>query len=456
MESSRTIAALSSAAGAGAIAVIRLSGPQAFSIVEKCIDSGRAFRDSPARHVKLYRFICPSSGKPVDQITAVKFFGPNSFTGEDMVELFCHGGEIVVEKMLSVLIGEGAYPARRGEFARRGFCNNKFDLMHAEAFLGVIESRSGKEYECSLEALMGTSAGRLVGWRERVKALLRDVDASIEFPEEDDVRKSSSRYIERIVEIRKEIEMEVGAREKSHIIEKGIIIPIVGVANAGKSSLFNMLVGYERSIVHWQEGTTRDGVGEDVHIGGERVTILDTAGLRDTDDPVEKLGISKTIEYVSKAAQVIWVTPANSPMTNIEESLILEKALGKIAVVISKKDLAEGTEKAEMCGKKNIPFIRSCLIGKGDRDALVDFVGEIVKSRIGSLETSSLIRTKRHEIIAKRIIEELKGGEQAVAEGEEILAASLRRVLADFGELVGDTTNEDILDSIFSRFCIGK
>jgi tRNA modification GTPase len=453
---SRTIAALSSAKGRGAISVIRVSGCRAFEILEKCLEPQMVFRKSPARRVNLYTFVSPLTENPVDQVTAVKYVGPASFTGEDMVELFCHGGEFVAEKILSALVDGGADLADRGEFTRRAFLNGKFDLLHAEAILGIIESRSKREYEASLEAFMGESSRRLAAWRDLIKNLVRDVDASIEFPEEEDVQNSTKMLIKRIAETRKDMERELNLSRKSHSIEKGIIVPIVGIPNAGKSSLFNLLVGYDRSIVHWKEGTTRDGVGEEVEIADQRVTLLDTAGLRDADNDVEKIGIKKTREYMGKASLVIWVTPADAELTSMEEQILAKEGQSKFVAVISKRDLADTTPKERVLVEKKIPFVSCCLLDTKDRENLVAFAEVAVRKRIGPIAISSVLLAKRHESLAARIVEELRQAENNGGAGEEVAAAGLRRALSLFAELIGETTNEEILASIFSQFCIGK
>lgn len=452
----RTIAALSSARGTAAISIIRLSGPETFNVLAKCLRPAQEFLQCGPRLLGLYKLVSPFTEKPVDEVTAVKYKGPQSFTGENMAEVFCHGGQMVADNVLCAMVDAGAYPAERGEFTRRAFMNGKFDLLHAESILGIIESRSNSEYEASLEAYMGTGAKKLVEWRQNVREILEEVDAGIEFPEEDHIRASVKTKKERIEEIRKQIEMEIKNYENSHIVEKGIIIPIVGLSNAGKSSFFNMIVGFDRAIVHHKAGTTRDGVGEEIQIGKQTATLLDTAGFRETSDEVEMLGIQKTMEYIQRAAIIIWVTSADTNISSSEADLIENKAKGKIAAVISKTDLADDKEKKALCEKKGIPVVAGCLVDKGDRPEIVDFLARIVEAKIGAIETSVLVRTKRHEIIARQIVEELKKAEEAVAVGDEILSFELRNVLNDFGELIGETTNDDVLNNIFSRFCIGK
>jgi|WetSurMetagenome_2_1015567.scaffolds.fasta_scaffold00026_33 tRNA modification GTPase len=450
----RTIVALSSARGTGAIAVVRISGIRAFEIIEKCVEPKAMFKNCSPQQLRLYTFRSPSNGKTVDQITAVKFISPNSYTGEDMVELFCHGGEFIVDKILTILMDMGAELADRGEFTRKGFLNGKFDLIHAESILGLIEGRTKREHETSLEAYMGVASKMFVKWRREISRFLENLEVSLEFPDEDIL--NFYRDFKRIIKTRKEIEQELEKRKKTRLIEKGIIIPIVGIANAGKSSLFNLLLGYERAIVHWKEGTTRDSIGEEIEIASDRIVILDTAGLRETDEDVEKLGIKKTQEYINRAAMVIMVTPADVEVTKAEERILRKFGGHNIAVIISKKDCANALEKEKAFHAKKIPALSCSLLATRDRDRIMKFIEKIYKTEIGTVETSNVLFTKRHEIIAGKIVKELKQLEKSSGLGEEIIALGLNKTLALFAEIIGETTSDEILNNIFSRFCIGK
>jgi tRNA modification GTPase len=454
INSENTIAALSTGKAKSAIAVIRVSGKDAFSIVGKCLDSSSTFQKIAPNFIHLYRFVSRQYQKTVDQVTAVKYKAPNSFTGEDMVEVFCHGGEIIIEKILSEFLKNGAVIAERGEFTRRAYLNGKLDLVKAEAIQGLIDSRAEKEYEAAINSYTGGYKQILLQWKNATKEILRDIEAEIEFPEEDDVRKNKKEKINKVIKIRKDIELELKKKKKSEIIEKGVNVPIVGITNAGKSSLFNLLLECDRSIVHWEEGTTRDMVGEDILLAGEKIRLLDTAGLRNTKNPVEKIGIKKTREYINNAALFIWVTPANTPITEHEKLLVKEK--GKIICVISKTDLMSGKIKKEFCGKNSIPSIGACLTDKQEREKIIGFIGKQVEKILGSFTLSCLVRNQRQGHLAERMAKKLRAVEKISDSGAEIWSSCLRDVLNDIGEFVGETTSEEILESIFSEFCIGK
>jgi tRNA modification GTPase len=451
-----TVAALSTGKGKSAIAAIRVSGNTAFSTVGKCISQATEFETLPPQQIRLFTFIDQASKKAIDRIMAVKYEKPHSYTGEDMVELFCHGGEIVVEKILLFLVESGASLAKRGEFTRRAFVNGKIDLLQAEAIQGLIESRTEKALESSIQAYMGAYKQKVLTWNQKIKELLRDVEASIEFPEEDDVANKRTNVINQVVETKKEIEGEIKKKKKSQIIENGINIPIVGIPNAGKSSLFNLLLEYDRSIVHWEEGTTRDSISEEMLICGEKLRLIDTAGLRESNNKVEQMGMQKTWEYVNAAPFVIWVTPNDCSLTEHERLLFEGCATGKIIAIVSKVDLSSGTGKRNVCEQRNIPFLETCLNVTSFRDKIENFIGTQVCCHIGSIETSGIIRNKRQEEIAGRMVERCRAIEENRDFGEDIIALYLRKMLDDIGELVGKTTTDQILESIFSEFCIGK
>jgi tRNA modification GTPase len=449
-----TITALSSGKEKSAIAVIRISGKEAFSIVGKCLEPSKAFQKCTPNNIRLYSFISRPSQRTIDQITAVKYNAPQSYTGEDLVELFCHGGEIIIEKILSELLKNGAVIAEKGEFTRRAYLNGKMDLVKAEAIQSLIDSKVEKKHEAAIGAYMGSYKQKLLQWKNTIKEMLRDIEAEIEFPEEDDVKRNKKEQVKKIIKTRKEIELEVIKKEKSEVVEKGINIPIVGITNAGKSSLFNLLLESDRSIVHWDEGTTRDIVGEDILLAGEKIRLLDTAGLRNTENPVEKMGIKKTRDYIHNTALFIWVTPADDHITEHEKSLAKEK--GKIICVISKIDLMNGKTKKEFCRTSHIPYVCACLTDKQEREKIISFIAKQVAKTLGSFTFSDIVCNQRQRGLAHRMVERLRAAESCASSGEEIMSLNLRNVLDDIREFVGETTNEEILNSIFSEFCIGK
>ena len=261
-------------------------------------------------------------GRLEGEISAIKYVSPRSFTGEDMVEIICHGGEIVIDEILSCLLKGGISLAEKGEFTKRAFLNGKMDLLKAEAINQIIKSNSRKQYNIAIEMYQGSGEKKIFKWENIIKNIVVDCEAHIEFPEEDDILLKKREYLNKINNLYYDIKKEINKREKIKRIENGITIPIVGIANAGKSTLFNKIVGFERALVHHKEGTTRDAISEEVTIGGERIKIIDTAGLSKTKNQIERMGIKKTLENINHGNIIIWVTPSNKEINDFEKKII--------------------------------------------------------------------------------------------------------------------------------------
>ena len=368
MEENETIAALSTGKGNAALAIIRISGNKAFEILSKCLNPSKQFLSSFPKGINLYKFYNKKSQKIIDEVTAIKYVSPKSFTGEDMVEIICHGGEIVIDEIVSCLLEEGITLAEKGEFGKRAFLNGKMDLIKAEAIDQIIQCKSRKQYGVALEVYQGSGDRKIFKWKEEIKSIIINCEASIEFPEEDDIIGKGKKYLSKLKAIYEDIKNELKNREKIKAIESGISIPIVGIANAGKSTLFNKIIGFERVLVHHEEGTTRDAVSEEVIIGGERIRIIDTAGLSETKIQVEKMGIKKTWEEINNGNGVIWVTPANKEIVDKEKEMLQRIKKEKIIGIISKKDLNDGEKKGRTLEEMKIPYIIVTLINDDEKE----------------------------------------------------------------------------------------
>ena len=458
MEENKTIAALSTGKGNAALAIIRISGNKAFEILSKCLNPSKRFLSSSPKEIHLYQFYNKKTQKIIDEVTAIKYVSPKSFTGEDMVEIICHGGEIVVDEIVSCLLKEGIALAEKGEFTKRAFLNGKMDLIKAEAIGQIIQCKSRKQHGVALEVYQGSGDRKIFKWKEKIKSIIVDCEASIEFPEEDDIIGKGKKYLSKLKDIYEDIENELKNREKIKAIESGISIPIVGIANAGKSTLFNKIIGFERVLVHHEEGTTRDAVSEEVIIGGERIRIIDTAGLSETKNQVERMGIKKTWEEINNGNGVIWVTPANKEIVDKEKEMLQKIKKEKILGIISKKDLNDGEKKSKTLKEMKIPYIIVTLINDDEKEKIILFIKEYVEKLLNDNEIENgIICTKRQEEIIIRIMNKIKNVfEKTDVLGEEIISHELRLILKDIAEYVGETTNEDILYEIFNQFCIGK
>jgi tRNA modification GTPase len=375
-----------------------------------------------------------------------------------MVEIICHGGEIVVDEILSTLFEEKISIATKGEFTKRAFLNGKMELLKAESIDQIIRSSSKKQHNIAMNTFQGYGIKKINEWKEIIKKIIVEIEAKIEFPEEDDIKGLSEKWEKNIEDIYESIKKEIINREKIKILEKGLSIPIVGIANAGKSSLFNLILGFERVIVHEDEGTTRDAISEELIIGGEKIKIFDTAGLNETENHIEKIGIKKSLEFISNAQITILVTPANREITTFERNIIEERKGRKILGIISKKDLSNPAQKEAILFKNKIPNISVELNSNSQKEKVIKFLKEHIERDLkeNNIE-NGIICSIRQEQIFKKLEEKTKeiiGKEKQMK--EEILSFKLREVLGDIEELVGETSSEDIINSIFDKFCIGK
>jgi tRNA modification GTPase len=458
LEKSDTIAALATGKGNAALAIIRISGKNSITNIGNCLISKENFLKAESRKIQLFKFIDTESNRVIDEITAIKYIAPTSYTGENMVEIFCHGNELIIDEIFSVLNKNNIRLAERGEFTRRAYLNGKIDLLKAEAINQIVSSFNIKQKNTALEMYSGKTKEKLFEWKQIVKNLLVELEARIEFPEEDDIKAQNNDFEVKVKAFLDAINDEIMKREAIKLSQNGIIIPIVGIANAGKSSLFNLILGFDRTIVHSEEGTTRDVVSEELIIKGEKVKILDTAGLNDTHNQIEILGIEKTIKLIKSGDIIIWVTPADKEFSDKEKNIFQIAPLKRIIAIISKSDLIEGKGKKEFLKQKNIPFIDACFITQNDKSKLISFISENIEKLVNNknYESGVICNKRQEEIIVRMQQKIIKLIKNDLKYGEEIVAHEINEILGEFDEFLGQTTSEEIINSIFSEFCIGK
>ena len=449
-----TIAAVATPPGVGALAIIRVSGPEAHSIVSSIVQKPEKFSSAVARFVCLFTLINPTDKLPIDEVSIIKYFSPRSFTGEDMVEIICHGGKRVVEEIMIALYSSGAQPAARGAFTRRALENGKIDLMKAEAIKGIIESRSEAELLCAKKMYAG-AATEIILWKEKIQGILSHLEADIEFGEEDHVAEYRETGKEQIEEILFAIKENIRRREAITKMEQGIKVIIAGPANAGKSTLFNKLIGYNRVLVHHEPGTTRDLVTERIQINGHEVLLMDCAGLRATNHEVEKEGITVSRMALGEASVVLWVTAADEPLTIKEIADIHSVGEKKWFYIINKNDRAEGKEKKQFFKQKKIPGVSLSLIMDTSLNQIVKHLEHSVDEIISSVELPNSLLNKRYEQIGKETEKHLRKAHEVWSQ-PEIAAQYLKEGLSELDEICGTTTPEDLLNRIFDTFCIGK
>ncbi|WNL38942.1 tRNA uridine-5-carboxymethylaminomethyl(34) synthesis GTPase MnmE [Halomonas sp. PAMB 3232] len=447
-----TIAALATPPGRGGVGIIRVSGPACGDIATALLG-----RCPPAR----YAHYGPFHGEHgiIDEGIALRFEGPNSFTGEDVLELQGHGGPIIMDMLLERCVALGARLARPGEFSERAFLNDKLDLAQAEAIADLIDATSRSAAENAVRSLQGEFSNRVSTLVERLIALRVYVEAAIDFPEEEIDFLADGHVATRLAGVREELESVRRAAGQGALLREGMSVVIAGRPNAGKSSLLNALTEQETAIVTDIAGTTRDVLREHIHIDGMPLHVIDTAGLRDTPDAVEKIGVARAWAEIEKADRVLLMvdaatTVATDPMAIWPEFVERLPQLSRLTLVRNKID--ESEEAAGIDLSTATPTLRlSAKTGAG-----VDSLKEHLKSVMGFAATTEgrFSARRRHLDALDRALAALEAG-RAQLEGPsagELLAEDLRDAQAALGEITGEFSADDLLGEIFGSFCIGK
>ncbi|MEO5802436.1 MAG: tRNA uridine-5-carboxymethylaminomethyl(34) synthesis GTPase MnmE [Verrucomicrobiota bacterium] len=450
-----TIAAIATPLGEGGLAVIRLSGPEALAVADKSfIPSGKSsLKPSQAATHTIHYGKIVQDNRPIDEVLLSVMRAPRTLTREDVVEITCHGGLLPAKMVLDTVLQNGARLAMPGEFTKRAFLNGRIDLTQAEAVADLISARTELALTAANEQLAGKLSQRINELRDDMIKILAHVEAHIDFPEEDIAPDTKAQLLQRLGNAVTFMDQLLCTANEGQILRRGIRAAIVGRPNAGKSSLLNQLLGHDRAIVSAIPGTTRDTIEETANIRGLPVVFVDTAGLRDSVDEIEIEGIRRSRETLDKAELILHVLDNSEPMTPADEIYLKEFSGKKRILVRNKIDLPEklflpdDLKTVDVC----------CLSGKGIenlKEAIKDLVwaGEI------RAEMLQVMINSRHQDALKRA----KAGTQLTMDALrenitlELAAMDLRIAVNAVGEIVGKTTTEDLLDSIFSQFCIGK
>lgn len=457
---SDVIAAIATPAGRGAIGVVRMSGDGAPDILKGVWKSARHPVDKFVTH-RLYlgNIIDLSTGESLDRAMACIMRGPNSYTGEDVIEISCHGGETVLKSILGQLLAAGARVAHPGEFTKRAFLNGKIDLAQAEAVASLIDARSEEAVKIAKEQLDGRLSKTIAGMRDELKTILARTEASIDFPEEDEKFLKEGEVGEGLAVLMSKIATLLETYEKGRIIRDGVKVVIAGPPNAGKSSLLNSILGHERAIVHHVPGTTRDTIEEEALIDGVVFRFVDTAGIREAEEEVEEIGVERSKRELGLAEIVLLIIDGNS-FAGVDPRFVEElRGVARVAVVVNKKDLGINISHAglkEIFGERPVYEI-SAKDGSGVDDLLRHVVRE-VKGGFASEREGNTITSRRH---LRALIDAKKSLEDARVcveknESAEFVAVHLRASLASLGDIVGEVATDEILNEIFGSFCIGK
>jgi tRNA modification GTPase len=461
-----TIAAIATAMGVGGIAVIRLSGPEAVKVASQGFQSTQTLERAPTHTVHVGR-LADSEGKEIDEVVVTVYRQPRSYTGEDVVEVSCHGGAFVARKVLDVLLEYGARPADPGEFTKRAFLNGRIDLAQAEAVADLISARSDMAHRASLDQLSGGISRRIVSLRDSLVSLLGLLELELDFIEEHIELVDKKAIEQKVVEAIGEIDSMIQSYSQGKMVREGIRVVLAGSPNVGKSSVLNALLEEERAIVTEIPGTTRDVIEEGVTIDGLHFVLSDTAGVRAAVDLVEQHGVKRT-ETKVRNCDILLLVLDGSRETTDQETGSIERVVGQVKkssseciVVINKSDLPGRSRDTpritQILGE--FPNVRiSAKTGSGMTELHAALVAAAQKGKMETTESGSLITNARHKEALARARESLGLSLDALKteKSAEFVVVDLRAGLDSLGEIVGLTTTDDILDSIFSKFCIGK
>jgi tRNA modification GTPase len=446
MTHSDTIAAISTPTGEGAIAIVRVSGRNAIDVADE-IFRGKDLPSRFASHVQHLGEIIDAD-QLIDQVMISVHRAPASYTGEDLVEISCHGGMLVTARLLETCLRHGARAARPGEFTERAFLNGKMDLTQAEAVIDLIRAKTDLALRSATEQLEGRLGETIRSIRDELVALIANIEASIDFPEEGITPDTDERISAQLTSLGRKMSDLLATADQGRILREGVRVVIYGNTNAGKSSLLNRLLGYDRVIVSESHGTTRDVIEEMINLRGLLVRLLDTAGLRSSVDEVEREGIARTEKSLQTADLRLHIADGNAPRPPDFED---RSGNGAEIVIVNKSDLPENEAWEKVEGLRI-----SCLTGAGLPELEKEILTRITSQNLRS--ESVLAINARHRDCLGRALQSCERARHALDQKmtPEYVAVDLKDALHALGEIIGTIDVEQILDSVFSQFCIGK
>ena len=454
-----TICAISTSTGNSGIGIVRLSGKDSFKIIEKIFKPKNKSKKIIGYSIKYGNIINPKNNKIVDEVLVSYFVHPKSFTTEDMCEINTHGGMIVEKEILNICLENGARLAEPGEFTKRAFLNGRIDLAQAEAIQDLISSKSKREAEESLNQLEGNLSKKLEEINKGLLDLMVNLNVLIDYPEYDIEEVSSMNAQKELTDIKGLLEKLEQSFEQGKILRDGVKTVIVGKPNSGKSSLLNTILKEDRAIVSSIEGTTRDTIEEFVTINGITLKIVDTAGIRDTENEIEKIGVDKSKKMAENADLIIAVFDLSRELDN-EDRFILDLIKNKTSIIVlNKKDIKNENEKLESYIKDlSKPIIK---ISAQTEEGIEDLYSEIVKLfEVNQIDSSNdiLITNERHKNQIRKAKENVEKAIESLEIGcpIDIITINIQEAMDDIGEILGTNVTEDIINEIFKRFCLGK
>ncbi|MBO6079616.1 MAG: tRNA uridine-5-carboxymethylaminomethyl(34) synthesis GTPase MnmE [Bacteroidales bacterium] len=452
-----TICAIATPAGIGATAMIRISGSEAFSIAARLFSEKSGFSEWEANRAKFATLYDHIDGKRalIDQVVVTKFAAPHSFTGEDVVEISCHGSLYIQHKIIEQLIANGCRMAEPGEFTQRAFLNGKLDLPQAEAIADLIEAQTETAHHAAMQQLQGDLSDKMAVLREELLKMASLLELELDFSEEEVEFADRTALLDLLAHIKTEVNQLLQSYKWGTMLKNGIPVAIVGEPNVGKSTLLNALLQRERAIVSDIPGTTRDTIEDTFVLNGTLFRFIDTAGIRESGDTIERLGIERSLDTIRRAAVILWIFDARKTMQEVESEIAnttgsIELDDKKIILIGNKTDLVSG--KSDSSG--HIIYISA---KKGENlESVLNEIDRFVREN--GIRDLTLLTSERHQALLNGILASAERAENGLRQQlpTDLVAEDVRMALHDLGELTGTISSEDILNNIFGKFCIGK
>ncbi|OPZ94846.1 MAG: tRNA modification GTPase MnmE [Firmicutes bacterium ADurb.Bin419] len=454
-----TITAISTPHGNGGIGIIRLSGDRAFEIAARIFRGKNDFDKIKSHTINYGKIVDSKTGEVLDEVLLSKMIKPNTFTREDVVEINCHGGTVVLKNILDLLLREGARLSEPGEFTKRAFLNGRIDLSQAEAVIDLINAKTNESSKAAVGQLEGRLSVKLKEARGKLVELLAHIEVTVDYPEHDIEEITGQKIYTEIKDVKEILINIIDGFEKGRIIREGINAVIVGRPNVGKSSLLNELTGKNRAIVTDIPGTTRDIIEDYINLNGVPVRIIDTAGIRETEDIVEKIGVEKTHSEVKSADLIIMMIDADQGVRQEDLEILNKIEDKKVIVILNKIDLVTEEEIRDIENRfENEKVIRMSLKEEVGTVELGKAVMELFVKGEVSLNSEVLITNIRHKNLIDKAIESIDFAIGAHESGMplDMITIDIVNSAQYLGEITGESVSEDVMHEIFSRFCLGK
>lgn len=466
MKNKDTIIALATPPGSGAIAVIRLSGSESFPWVDSVFESiheNKTLLNQKSHTIHLGHLV--ENQTVLDQVLVSLFKGPNSYTGEDVVEISCHGSSYIQNKIIQLFVQKGCRVAQGGEFTLRAFLNGKIDLSMAEAVGDLIASENEASHQLALQQMRGGFSSEIKALREKLLNFASLIELELDFAEEDVSFADRDEFKALLSHITHVLKKLIDSFALGNVIKNGVPVAIVGAPNVGKSTLLNALLNEERAIVSNIAGTTRDTIEDEIAIGGIGFRFIDTAGIRDTQDHIEKLGIEKTFQKIEQAKLVLYLVDSLAALENTDVlnedvkalSNIRKNTPGKHLIVLgNKKDILSNEQQLRLQSRIPELLFISAKTGEGVETLKTHFTEGVQTGAIANHDT--VITNSRHYDALVKALTEIDRVQEGIAQGlsSDLLAIDIRQALYHFGEITGEISSDDLLGNIFANFCIGK